>query len=431
MILIIIFILLIILLIAEIFRYNRIKSNAFSEAEVTRAAEEQARKIKYIDPIITCRYCGAAIDTGTDKVCQHCGGPYDDNPEWVERHEVKDSFIKEGTAAVIAKREKKAQGETERIMKRIRKEIMAISVIMFVMMALAAFGYYLYDYHHYQRNEDVSQNNHRYVPADYKIEGDGVIYDKDGVKITVTGIYVLENPDNSVYGDENRGTKVGFRVENGLGKNISIAMKLSGINGVINQRSYIYTYDSFRKRADVTFYEEVQRKPEDVISEMVFDYIEVDAVDFSYTGRLKEPVYLHTTAEKTGTPDFSDKEKIYDANDVKIYAYFDDDKYFYGYKLFIVNNSGREYALNNLELRLDGEPVRIERIQDGMLPSGYVYETDRLHSYDIELSEMLGKKSEIAISFVDKETHLYDFSTGFMDVSGLSQNSGNQKNKES
>ena len=56
-----------------------------------------------------------------------------------------------------------------------------------------------------------------------------------------------------------------------------------------------------------------------------------------------------------------------------------------------------------------------------MLPAGYIYETDRIKSYDVELSEMVGKKSEIAISFVDKETHLYDFSTGFMDLSELSK----------
>ncbi len=116
--------------------------------------------------------------------------------------------------AVIAKREKKAQGETERIMKRIRKEIMAICVILFFMLALAAFGYYLYDYHHYQRNEEVNKNNHQFAEADYQIVGDGVIYNKDGVKITVTGIYVEDKPDNSGYGDEHRGTKVGFRVEN-------------------------------------------------------------------------------------------------------------------------------------------------------------------------------------------------------------------------
>jgi hypothetical protein len=56
-----------------------------------------------------------------------------------------------------------------------------------------------------------------------------------------------------------------------------------------------------------------------------------------------------------------------------------------------------------------------------MLPAGCIYETDRIRSYDVELSEMLEKKAEIAISFVDKKTHLYDFSTGFMDVSNLAK----------
>lgn len=422
MILIVIFIILIIILIAEIFRYNRIKANAFSEAEVTRAAEEQARKIKYKDPIITCRYCGATIDTGTDKVCRQCGGPYDDNPEWTERHEIKDSFIEEGTAAVIAKREKKAQGETERIMKRIRKEIMAICLIMLFMIIMAAFGYYLYDHHRYQGNEDVNTDQYRnFVPADYQIQGDGVIYDKGGVRITVTGIYVSECADSGVYEDELRCTKVGFHVENRHGKNVSIAMKCSGVNGILKQRSDIYTYDYFRKHADVTFYEELPRSPKDPVSEMIFDYIEVNTIDYDYCGRIDKPVYLHTTVDRKDTVDFSDKKKIYSDHGIDIYAAFLREKYMFGYKLYIVNNSDIDFSLNNLELRIDGTPVNIEKLQNAALPKGYTFETDRIRSYQQELPDMIGKNSQISVSFVDNETHLRDFSTGFMDVSELSK----------
>ncbi len=422
MILIIIFIILIIILIAEIFRYNKIKANAFSEAEVTRAAEEHARKIKYSDPMITCQYCGAKIDTRIDKLCQQCGGPYDDNPEWIERHDVKDSFIEEGTAAVIAQREKKAQSETERIMKRIRREIMAICVIMFFMMALAAFGYYLYDHHRYQGNENVNSDQYRnFVPADYQLQGDGVIYDKDGVRITVTGVYVSESADSGVYDDDLRCTKLGFRVENKHGKNVSIAMKCSGVNGIFKQRSYIYTYDYFRKNADVTFYEELNHSPRDPVSELIFDYIEVNSISYDYCGRIDKPVYLHTTVEKKDAIDFSDKKKIYSANDIDIYASFIREKYLFGYKLYIVNNSDIDFNLNNLELRMDGAPVKVERLQDALLPKGYIYETDRIRSYQQELTDMIGKSSQIALSFTDNETHLRDFSTGFMDVSELSK----------
>jgi hypothetical protein len=77
--------------------------------------------------------------------------------------------------------------------------------------------------------------------------------------------------------------------------------------------------------------------------------------------------------------------------------------------------------MNNLEMRLNGKQLDsiANRFYDELLPVGYTFESDRLKSYSVKQEEMTGQKVEIAISFVDKDTHLKDFSTGFIDMSDL------------
>ena len=231
MILVIILLILIVLLIFDIFRYNKVKANAFSEYELKKAAEEEAKKLEYKDPFITCEYCGAKIDTHKDKCCSNCGAPYDLNEEWKERHSLKDSFIKDGTDAVNEKREKKALVWCNEILKRIRLEIIIIAGITVSILGMSVLGYYIYDYHKYRRNEDVFEN------------------------------------------DGKQAAKIGFRVQNKLGKNINLVIKCSGVNGIYCERSYIYSYDYFRKNADVTFYEELLYPKGSDLYELLFRHI--------------------------------------------------------------------------------------------------------------------------------------------------------------
>ena len=278
MILVIILLILIVLLIFDIFRYNKVKANAFSEYELKKAAEEEAKKLEYKDPFITCEYCGAKIDTHKDKCCSNCGAPYDLNEEWKERHSLKDSFIKDGTDAVNEKREKKALVWCNEILKRMRLEIIIIAGITVSILGMSVLGYYIYDYHKYRRNEDVNKGSYQnFVKADYRIIGDGIIYDKDGVTVTVTDIYKDADPVNAFENDGKQAAKIGFRVQNKLGKNINLVIKCSGVNGIYCERSYIYSYDYFRKNADVTFYEELLYPKGSDLYELLFDYIEARA----------------------------------------------------------------------------------------------------------------------------------------------------------
>ena len=92
MIVVLILIALILYLIVEIFRYQKVKANAFSKKEVARAADEHARKLSYADPVISCDYCGSKIDTKKHKTCPQCGATFNRDPEWIVRHAVEEEY---------------------------------------------------------------------------------------------------------------------------------------------------------------------------------------------------------------------------------------------------------------------------------------------------------------------------------------------------
>ena len=197
---------------------------------------------------------------------------------------------------------------------------------------MSVLGYYIYDYHKYRRNEDV--------------------FDNDG----------------------KQAAKIGFRVQNKLGKNINLVIKCSGVNGIYCERSYIYSYDYFRKNADVTFYEELLYPKGSDLYELLFDYIEAGAMDYTYTGRLEEPVYIHTTAQETKDEiSLNDKKLLYSNDDLDIFGMYDDDKYINGLKLYIRNKSGKDYTLDDYELRADGVNIKSGKYQNGFMDVSELY----------------------------------------------------------
>ena len=65
-------------------KYNAIKSTENYESE----AKKKAAELSYKDPVISCDYCGNAIDTAIYKKCPVCGGEYSLDREWIERHKI-------------------------------------------------------------------------------------------------------------------------------------------------------------------------------------------------------------------------------------------------------------------------------------------------------------------------------------------------------
>ena len=92
MIVVLILIALILYLIVEIFRYQKVKANAFSKRKLPGRQMSMPEKLSYADPVISCDYCGSKIDTKKHKTCPQCGATFNRDPEWIVRHAVEEEY---------------------------------------------------------------------------------------------------------------------------------------------------------------------------------------------------------------------------------------------------------------------------------------------------------------------------------------------------
>ena len=423
MILIIAFIGLLIYLFAEIFHYQKVKANAFSKKEMAKAADAQASKLSYIDPVISCDYCGCKIDTRKHKVCPHCGAAFDKDEEWVVRHAAEEEFIEKGTQKMIEAREKKAKEESAKILSRIRKTIAVICGLLVVIIALAGFGAYMSYQSKFRKSEEVNKGSYHndYVPADYQVVGDGVLYDDHDVKITLTGFYL----DNSYhYEDEDYGykgyVKVEFHIENNRKEPINITLSSNSYNGIASDSFSLYAYDAYRQ-GEYTIYEEISGVPQQQINEIVFDRIDIRGLDYEFKDSLSLPVTVKTTSTYEQPLDYSDGTLIFTNDYIDIYATHEDpDEYEEDrdtYYTYIVNKTDMGFQLNGRDLKVDGEYDVIYGFYDQYLPGNYVFVNDYRAGYGSEAYRPLTKhKVETSISFKCPEDPARDFNTGYIEI---------------
>ncbi len=422
MILVIAFIGLLIYLFAEIFHYQKVKANAFSKKEMAQAADAQASKLSYIDPVISCDYCGCKIDTRKHKVCPHCGAAFDKDEEWVVRHAAEEEFIEKGTQKMIEAREKKAKEESAKILSRIRKTIAVICGLLVAIIAVACFGAFLSYQSKFRKSEEVNSGgfHHEYVPADYQVVGDGVVYDSHDVKITLTGFYV----DNSYqYEDEEYGyrgyVKAEFHIENNRKEPISITMSCNSYNGIASEDFAIYAYDSYRK-GEYTVYEEISGVPQQQINEMVIDRIEIRDMDYEFKDSLSLPATIKTTSTYKQALDYSDGTLLFTNEYVDIYATHtinDAEENRDSYNLYMVNKTDKGFKVNGRDLKVDGEYDVIYGFYEEYLPGNYVFTNVYRAGYGMEDYRPLSNhKVEASISFKCAEDPSRDFNTGYFEI---------------
>ena len=410
---------LIIYLFVEIFRYQKVKANAFSKKEVAKAANEHASKLSYIDPVITCDYCGSKIDTKNQKVCPHCGAAYDKDHEWIVRHAAEEEFIEEGTRDLIAAREKKAAEETKKILKRIRitiKIIIAMIAFVLLMVGIADLISYQSEFRKSERLNGKS-TYHVYSPADYKLVGDGVLYDNNDVKISVTGFYV----DDQTYDSDLYGTvgyvKLEFHVENNRSKPISVVISSNAYNGVVGENCPIYDYSSYRP-GDYVVYEEIHNVPQQQINEIVFDRIEVRDRKYEFRDKITEPVVLKTTSTYEQKIDYEDGTLVFTNDSIDIYCKYAKDNYNEGYYLYIVNKSGKGFAIQGNDVKVDGDTDVIYGFYNENLPADYIFQSD-LYAAKYgkeEYKDLENHKVEISLYFKCAEDPSLTFETPYIEL---------------
>ncbi|MCR5556898.1 MAG: hypothetical protein K6F75_04980 [Butyrivibrio sp.] len=411
------FLVLLVFLFVEIFRYIKVKANAFSRAEVKKAAEEQVRKITYRDPVISCDYCGGKIDTTKFKACPQCGAPFDNDEEWKSRHNVvSGNFIDKSTDALITARERKSQEESKKILKNIKKTIIALVAMILVIAILAATVTVADSPGKYRKTEKLEDGTYyKYVKADYQIDGDGVIFDYDDVKITVTGFYTKEYEYSS--SEPDGPVAVEFHVENNRDEDIKISISCNSVNGFSTNSSYVYMYDTYKKSSDVVIYEDFRSVPGQIISEMIFDDIKIRNTDYSYEKIPFEPSVIRTTASYTGEFDFDDYVQLYSDDRVDIFAVYTDTLSHDAYKIAIHNKSDLNLYVSSEEMKIDNMVAEPSGLYRSYMPAGYVLNAPYVYPYGDEYKDLTGKSAALNINFECKEDPSKSFSTGYFDIS--------------
>lgn len=420
---------LIVYLIILAFRYKSVKANAFSRKEMEEAAHRQANKLSYKDPMITCDYCGAKIDTRKHKVCPQCGAAFDQDREWTQRHDAGDRFIDEGTREIVAAREKKSREESQKILSRIKKTMALLGILIGGLIVLAIVAEFVNKQSSYRRSEKLEEvySYRDFTPADYEVVGDGVIYDQNGMRIRVTGFYLdsYTSDDNYYTGGYFDDVMVGdvaveFRLENNTGSDCNVAISCYSYNGItFGDSSSLFVYDSFKKGDEVVFYERLNDVPLQTITELVFDDIHM-YMDGNYdNNEIEAPVAIQTTAKSDFQLDIKDAYPVFTNDYVDIYARVNvaDDRY---YMLFIRNKTDEAYTISGEEqMFVDGEVYEASTVYQKAVPSGYTY-VDRYmkpRNTGEEELHLTGREVQMGFAFRCKQDPRLDFSTGYIELS--------------
>ncbi|MCR4834118.1 MAG: zinc ribbon domain-containing protein [Butyrivibrio sp.] len=426
MILFIALVVLIIGLFAEIFRYNKVKANAFSKEEVKKAAAEQVQKIRYKDPVISCDYCGAKVDTSAQKVCPQCGAPYDKDDEWTSRFKVQDSFINASTQEIIAQREEKARIKGDEILKRIKNRIRVLVFLNLALIAIGIFALVVETGVKIRGNDELNESSFDdYIQADYTIEGDGVLIDENGIKVTVEGFYVEEDALEELRDYQHTSVKIAIKIENNTKKNLRVNMDCSSINGITKEVNYIYTYDYFKKNSVTDIYEKLSYVPFSDISEMIFDKIEIRDEDYNVVAESDGPVTITTTADMPeNIVDIDTAEQIFTNEKVDIYAVHvfksEENSTQNGYVFYIVNKTNDTYSFERSDFKLNGiKEINAYGARSATIPAGYTYVSDRAYSYDDDYNDLGDNALTVSFSFSTEEHPENNFSTGYIDIGAL------------
>lgn len=411
------FLILIVFLFVEIFRYIKVKANAFSRKEVKRAAQEQAQRITYRDPIISCDYCGGKIDTTKFTACPQCGAPFDNDEEWKARHNVvSENFIDKSTDEVISLREQKALEESKRILKNIKRTLWVLGAMILIVIIIgistsskSSIG------GAYRSSEKLKDGSYyKYSKLDYEVDGDGVIYDYDDVKISVTGFYKKEYD----YVQDRGAVAVEFVVENNRDEDIKLNLSCNSYNGISSNSTYIFIYDTFKKNSKSVFYEEIREVPDYKLSEVVFDEIKVRNTDYSYEKIPYEPAFVRTNAVmKSGEVDLEECKLVYSNDKVEVYAkpvVLTHD----AYRLFVKNISDKNFYIENKDIKIDNMLVDSTGLYKCFVPAWYTLRVNYFYAYGgDEYKDLTGKNVSFNLEFNCTEEPSASFQTGYIDIS--------------
>lgn len=401
----------------NIFKYFRVRAGSMSKDEIARAANEEARTIEYRDPIITCDYCGNKIDTRTQRVCPACGGAYDKDEEWLKRFEVSDDFIEDKTRRLISLNEKESIKKGQKALEEIKIVIKALAIVHAIIAVIVVAVLVISAGDEYAKNETVNEYaNDNYVLADYKVDGDGVLFEDENVKVTITGFYV---DDYQRKGDDYGYTgsvKAEIKVENRLDQPVRVSIRCDAVSGIVSDISGFNIFENFKKKSETVLYKEMHYVPHMEVSELVFSEISIYSKDYEYQKEVKCPFTIKTTSGYMCIVNTDSYNCIYSDEKMDIYYKYDEGAYDSGYRLYIKNKTDDAYEFKASDMTIDGKEVYTYGLDEVVIPSGYMYVSGIVYSSDESFDDRDNKTVQISFSFNCKEDPSKSFSTPYLDL---------------
>ena len=383
----------VIFLIAGAVGYSASKRTKAQQGTTHRGTGERQR---LREPVITCDYCGARIDTAKETTCPRCGATFALDDEWRARYQ-----------PVEAEPEKPAvQNE------RNRKLIVLAIVILAAAVIAAAVAVIMGNSTHldreYRRNEKPNEASYdHYVRAGYTVVGDGVVLDSNGVRVTVTGFY----EDHSY---EKANVKIEYMVENHSGGDVCLALEQVGINGCAGAYGWGFLYDWFKKNDTVTIYETAYGVPDGGIGELVLRGASLFDGE-NYILDSKKFVRISSTFTGASAPEKPAGVVLYKDKGITVLSLGTEDG---RYRLAFVNGTGTDYSVNSTDLRINGKDADTSRLYDDALPAGYVLGGAEVYTLIDGSAPSAGDTAEISFSFASASEPEKDFSTGYLRLSG-------------
>ena len=406
MILFLIILVLIVAIIILTIRYIRINAQSVSREKFEAEAARQAAKMRYQDPIITCDYCGSKIDTTLHRTCPNCGANFDRDPEWVERHNLDLENINKKADAYAKNTILEAQKNSAKTKKLLKRCLIALGSIVGILIVLGLVISFLEPEHTFTtQSEELNRASYEtYAPAAYAIDGDGVILDSSGVKVTVTGVF--ENQNDSA----ERDFKIGLRVENESGQPVSLSLSLAGVNSKAPESGYSFKYDWYKNHADILQYLPVYNLEDSEICEMIFSDIQLSGDDYELRAEVPKAV-VKTSSAAAYSISLPDETEIYDNYRVKILGSRNDEGH---YLLWIVNLSDMDYLVSSSDFRINGFSVDSSGLYRQIIPAHYLCKTHELFPYNQDTDTDTDSLTELSLDFICKEDPAENFSTGYL-----------------
>lgn len=273
----------------------------------------------------------------------------------------------------------------------------------------------------FRKDEALNESKYfSYEEAGYSINGDGVIFDRDGIKVTVTGIYHDSGEYYEYDGFPTGNARVGFLVENYYGENIDLRLSCYTINGVTSSGSYIYLTGNFKNNKTVQVYEDIPFCPGKEIAEMVIDEVHIYSMDGHGLGYAFRPVVITTTSNVTLPEyDLSDYSIRYEDENVVIYSRVDNNDYHEGYRIYMENRSDNAFLVSVKELTVDGKRVHEQGIDSSLwLLPGHILLSGQIYSYDAAYTStsLENREVQLDLSFVFPDDTSLNYDTGYLNL---------------